>query len=154
MEQEFNNQVNKGDRFEFGKNWKAYLTNLTEVKIEIARQSLIEMLECNDLTGKTFLDIGSGSGLFSLAAAKLGAKVYSFDFDPNSVKCTQYLKERYYPKSSWVVEKGSILDKEYISSLGKFDIVYSWGVLHHTGNLHNALENADIAVKEKGKLHI
>lgn len=154
-EKTFNHQVNKGDRFEFGKNWKAYLNTLTEEKIEVAKQSLIEMLECNDLSGKTFLDVGCGSGLFSLAAMKLGAFVYSFDFDPNSVKCTELLKEQYYPQSKWVIEEGSILNKEYIYSLGKFDIVYSWGVLHHTGNLHNALKNVEIAVKEeKGKLFI
>jgi 2-polyprenyl-6-hydroxyphenyl methylase/3-demethylubiquinone-9 3-methyltransferase len=153
-EQEHKYQVQKGDRFEFGKNWESYLNTLTEEKIEIAKQSLVEMLGFNDLTGKTFLDVGCGSGLFSLSAMKLGAIVYSLDFDPYSVKCTQFLREKYFPQSKWTVQEGSVLDRAYIESLGKFDIVYSWGVLHHTGNLQGALENIDIPVKEKGKLFI
>lgn len=147
-------QVQKGDRFEFGKNWKAFLSTLTDEKIEIAKQSLVTMLGYTDLTGKIFLDVGCGSGLFSLAAMKLGAEVYSFDFDPNSVKCAEILKERYFPQSKWKIQEGSILDEDYIKSLGKFDIVYSWGVLHHTGNLNLAMDNISMAVKEKGRLFI
>ena len=100
------------------------------------------MLEMDDLTGKTFLDIGSGSGLFSLAARRLGAKVHSFDFDSNSYGCTMELRKRYFDgDGNWKVEQGSALDRNYIESLGKFDIVYSWGVLHHTGAMWTALEN-------------
>lgn len=153
-EQPFKDQVDKGYRFKFGKNWSAFLSTLTEERIEIAKQSLVEMLECNNLTGKTFLDVGCGSGLFSLAAMKLGATTYSFDFDPTSVRCCQFLKAKYFPQEKWIIQEGSILNKEYINSLGKFDIVYSWGVLHHTGNLLLALENVDLAVKEGGKLLI
>jgi 2-polyprenyl-3-methyl-5-hydroxy-6-metoxy-1,4-benzoquinol methylase len=153
-EQEHKIQVQKGERFEFGKNWKAFLSVLTNDRIEIAKQSLVNMLGYDDLTGKTFLDAGCGSGLFSLVAVKLGATVYSFDFDPNSVKCTQFLKEKYFPQGKWTIQEGSVLNSDYISSLGKFDIVYSWGVLHHTGNLYGALEIIDRAVKENGNLFI
>jgi 2-polyprenyl-3-methyl-5-hydroxy-6-metoxy-1,4-benzoquinol methylase len=153
-EETHKSQVQKGERFEFGKNWKAFLSTLTQERIEIAKQSLIEMLGYEDLTGKTFLDVGCGSGLFSLAAMKLGADVYSFDFDLNSVKCTEILKERYFSQSKWVISEGSILDQDYIKSLGTFDIVYSWGVLHHTGNMNRAFDNIDIMVKHKGNLFI
>ena len=113
------------------------------------------MLETEVLTGKTFLDIGSGSGLFSLAARRLGARVHSLDFDPRSVACTAELRRRYFPEDTlWKVEEGSALDAEYLKSLGLFDVVYSWGVLHHTGEMWRALENAQLPVKPGGKLFI
>ena len=148
-------EVASGDRFEFGKNWSAFLSVLDDERIDTAVNSLKAMLEVDTLEGKTFLDIGSGSGLFSLAARKLGAKVHSFDFDSNSFACTQELRNRYFPNDpNWRVEQGSALEPEYLKSLGKFDIVYSWGVLHHTGQMWNALENAVIPTQQGGKLFI
>ncbi len=148
-------EVASGERFEFGKNWSAFLSVLDDERIAKAEESLKEMLECDSLEGKTFLDIGSGSGLFSLAARRLDAKVHSFDFDSNSFACTQELRNRYFPNDqNWRVEQGSALDAEYVRSLGKFDIVYSWGVLHHTGEMWRALENAVIPTKPGGKLFI
>ncbi|MFT7035480.1 MAG: 2-polyprenyl-3-methyl-5-hydroxy-6-metoxy-1,4-benzoquinol methylase [Cyclobacteriaceae bacterium] len=127
---------------------------MDDKRIEVAIDSLKEMLEVEDLEGKKFLDIGSGSGLFSLAAKKLGAEVHSFDFDTDSVGCTKYLRDTYSSESNWIVEEGSVLDDDYIKSLGEFDIVYSWGVLHHTGHMYKALDNAALPVKEGGKLFI
>ena len=148
-------EVASGERFEFGKNWSAFLSVLDEERIATAEASLREMLECETLEGKTFLDIGSGSGLFSLAARRLGAKVHSFDFDGNSYACTKELRRRYFVgDDNWTVEQGSALDREYVESLGKFDIVYSWGVLHHTGKMWGALANAAIPVANGGKLFI
>lgn len=143
------------ERFEFGENWREFLENLTEERIKEAEKSLQEWLNTENLDGKTFLDIGSGSGLFSLAARNMGARVYSFDYDENSVGCTRYLKDKYYKDDeNWTVERGDILDKDYLTKLDKYDIVYSWGVLHHTGNMYQALKNAERLVAEHGVLFI
>ena len=155
MKTRHSEEVSQGERFQFGANWEAFLSTLNEDRILEAEHSLRDKLGIDNLAGKYFLDIGSGSGLFSLAAKRLGAKVHSFDYDPKSVKCTNELKKRYYPNdNNWIIEEGSVLDREYLTSLGKFDVVYSWGVLHHTGNMVQALDNAIIPVSNKGILFI
>ena len=134
-------QVAAGERFEFGRNWSRFLSLLDDSRIERAEASLKLMLETDTLDGKSFLDIGSGSGLFSLAARRLGARVHSFDFDPQSVACTKELRRRYFPNDSrWSVDEASALDQSYLASLGSFDVVYSWGVLHHTGRMGSTRE--------------
>jgi 2-polyprenyl-3-methyl-5-hydroxy-6-metoxy-1,4-benzoquinol methylase len=148
-------EIYRGARFEFGANWARFLSLVNEERIAQAENSLKDMLGVSNLQGKRFLDIGSGSGLFSLAARRLGAAVHSFDYDPKSVGCTQELKRRYFSgDGQWLIEEGSVLDRAYLARLGKFDVVYSWGVLHHTGAMWQALENVAPLVADGGQLFI
>jgi 2-polyprenyl-6-hydroxyphenyl methylase/3-demethylubiquinone-9 3-methyltransferase len=148
-------EVARGERFEFGKNWARFLKHVDEKRIRLAEASLIDKLEMPNLEGKSFLDIGSGSGLFSLAARRLGARVHSIDYDGASVACTRHLKERFFPSDAgWTIEEASVLNGNYIAALGQFDIVYSWGVLHHTGDMWSALGNVVGASRPGGKLFI
>lgn len=148
-------EIAKGERFAFGANWSRFLGALSDERIRRAEKSLSDVLERERLDGMRFLDIGSGSGLFSLAARRLGASVHSFDFDPQSVACTSELRRRYFADDSqWTVEQGSALDSRYLASLGRFDVVYSWGVLHHTGNMWEAMDNLIPNVADDGLLYI
>ena len=148
-------EVTAGRRFRFGRNWASFLKRLNQARIVGAEKNLIEFLGEKPLTGKFFLDVGSGSGLFSLAARRLGATVTSFDYDGQSVACTEELRRRYFPDDpSWIIEQGSVLDPRYLAGLGQFDIVYSWGVLHHTGAMWEAMGNVEPLVKPGGLLFI
>jgi len=113
------------------------------------------MFGCENLKNKTFLDAGCGSGLFSLAAKELGADVFSFDFDENSVTTTQLLKANSRCTiEGWTIERGSLLDQAFLSRIGQFDCVYCWGVAHHTGAMWLALSNLKKMVGPNGQLFI
>jgi SAM-dependent methyltransferase len=137
--------------FSFGENWKNFLDTVSEEQIKSAIGDITEWVEENKISGKKILDIGSGSGIHSYAFYILGAeKVDSFDHDPNSVEATRILWKKSGEPENWSVFQGSILDESFVEMLSKYDIVYSWGVLHHTGNMWNAIANATSLVNKTG----
>jgi 2-polyprenyl-6-hydroxyphenyl methylase/3-demethylubiquinone-9 3-methyltransferase len=129
--------------YEFGRNWERFVTSsFTSERVKIAGAHMLEFLGIDSFEGQYFLDIGCGSGIHSLAALRAGAsRIVSFDSDPVSVATTQKLMELAGNPESWTTFQGSVLDKQLISSLEPPDIVYSWGVLHHTGEMWQAIAN-------------
>ncbi len=140
--------------FSFGENWLRYVEHLSPERYEEAKMSLLELLAPGGAAGKSVLDIGCGSGIFSLAAIELGAaRVVSIDVDPKSIEACKRVKER-CDVGHWQVLEGSALDGESLATLGRFDVVYSWGVLHHTGDMWWAVDNAASLVAPGGRLVI
>ena len=141
-----------GKRFAFGANWESFVrTSYTPLRRAAARQDLLSFLGVERLDGLSFLDIGSGSGLHSLAAFDAGAaRIHSFDYDPLSVSTTLHLRRLAGDPPHWHAEQGDVLDDAYLGGLGTFDVVYSWGVLHHTGAIWTAVDNAAALVKPGG----
>lgn len=141
---------NSEQRFAFGRNWAEFRNRVDKRHILVAHNGLIRLLKGSDLRSRSFLDIGSGSGIMSLAAYKMGARVTSFDYDEESVKCTERMRGDSGNNREWRVLHGSVLDNEFMNRLGTFDIVYSWGVLHHTGRMWDAIDLASKAVRSGG----
>jgi SAM-dependent methyltransferase len=147
--------MNSRITFSFGKNWMDFNKRVTDKEIQEAKDDLIFWLGKATISGKRILDLGCGSGIHSLCLYELGAKdLLSFDYDQYSVSATKQYWERMGKPPNWEVIQGSVLDKDFITQLGKFDLVYSWGVLHHTGDMWQAINNALSLVDVNGMLYI
>ena len=140
------------ERFEFGENWQSYARLIDEPRIAAAQDKLAALLGSRDLSGRSLLDIGCGSGLHALAALRLGAgEVVAVDLDANSVAATLAVLKRFWQGSVPTVRQVSVFELAR-EGIGVFDVVYSWGVLHHTGDMNRAIKTAAAHVKQGGLL--
>lgn len=140
--------------FGFGENWSRYADAITEAHVAEAERGLLRLLEPDKIDGRSFLDIGSGSGVHTVAALRNGAaRAVGIDIDPNSVSTSRRVASRFAPQAAAEFHELSILAPE-ARGLGTFDIVYSWGVLHHTGAMWQAMDNAARLVAPGGHLVI
>ncbi|MGB3747238.1 MAG: class I SAM-dependent methyltransferase [Rhodanobacter sp.] len=146
------NLLDQRSHFAFGRNWLDYADTIDEPKIARAIDSLRRLSGRPRLDGLSFLDIGCGSGLSALAAVRLGARcVVGVDIDPDSVQAATRVFARFAPGLSADFDTCSVLEMTP-ESFGTFDLVYSWGVLHHTGDMVRAIETAASLVAPQGEL--
>lgn len=136
--------------FSFGKNWKEYLKTVSVERIDAVKGDLEKWLGKDFIRDKTIIDIGCGSGIHSLGFYLLGAReILSIDIDKYSVDAAISLWEKQGKPENWKIQHASIMDDSFISEYSKkgYDLVYSWGVLHHTGDMWKALDNASKFLK-------
>lgn len=139
-------------RYDFGRNWADYSKQLNKESIDNACEGLSKLLD--NVQGLSFMDIGSGSGVHSLAASLLGAdEIFSVDYDIDSVETTKEILNENALNQNWQVSQGDILSDTLLTDK-TYDLVYSWGVLHHTGNVWKAIENTLQYVRKDGLLVI
>lgn len=149
-----NQKVDK--RFEFGQNWCEFVQKSFDPdKIQVSMSHMLRFMGRDNLNDLSVLDIGCGSGLHSAATLEAGAaSVHGFDYDPISVAANQIVQKQVGHPPNWTVEQGSVLDDAYMQSLPLYDFVYSWGVLHHTGDVWDAIRKAATRVKPGGLFYI
>ncbi len=143
--------IKKDTRFEFGQNWNLYSKSISDVEVNLAKQGIIKLMPTKTaLDSKSFLDIGCGSGIHSIAANTLGFEsITATDFDLKSVNTAISNKKIF--NSNINIFQDDILNTKIKN---KFDVVYSWGVLHHTGNMEKAILNSRKLVNDEGYLII
>jgi 2-polyprenyl-3-methyl-5-hydroxy-6-metoxy-1,4-benzoquinol methylase len=140
--------------FAFGENWRSFVQLLDEKRIQEAVAGMRRLFPAGELQGAHFLDIGCGSGLSSLAAIRLGAaKIDAVDIDSNSVATTTEVLSRFVPAECWSATVESVFNLN-TTKRPLYDVVYSWGVLHHTGDMWRAIDVAASMVKPGGQLAI
>jgi len=139
-------------RFSFGQNWQSYATtSLTQERIEQSRLAFSSLVNGIELKNRNFIDIGFGQGLSLVSAAELGAKAVGIDADGDNVEAVKRVQQAMGYLGPIDMRIASILDDTFVYQYrGHFDIVHSWGVLHHTGNMEKAIANACALVAEGG----
>ena len=137
--------------FSFGRNWASYAGIIDDARLAEAERGLVHLFGGEGLAGKSFLDLGCGSGLHAVAAVRLGAsRIVAVDIDSVAVDTARTVLRQHAPQISSDVRRLSVFDLEP-ETFGRFDVVYSWGVLHHTGAMHEALLRAAQMVAPGGR---
>lgn len=140
--------------FAFGANWRSFASGVSAERVAGAIDGLGRLIPADTIRGRKVLDIGCGSGLSMLAALRLGAsEVVGIDLDEDSVAASRGLLREHAPDGAWRVEQASVFTLPRTMA-DRFPIVHSWGVLHHTGDMRNAIAAAAEMAAPGGMLAI
>lgn len=99
------------------------------------------------ITGKKVLEIGCGMGLHTELMARAGAEVTALDISPKSVAAT---KARLALKG--LTADVREVDAETLDIQNEYDLIWSWGVIHHSSRTGRVLRNLYGALKPGAQL--
>jgi ubiquinone/menaquinone biosynthesis C-methylase UbiE len=103
-----------------------------------------------EVQGKSILDAGCGTGIFSIIFANKGAdQVTGIDISEGSLHTAQSLKEKFGLKNA-EFEKQDMLALPFPDR--SFDIVWAWGTVHHTTDPFKAIDELIRVLKPSGSI--
>ena len=129
---------------------KFYKDHWTDYPLEL--EGVIKHLQHiypDGLEGKTVLDGGCGSGMVSVAFATLGADVTGVDVTRQCVENGRKNAQRFGVECRFIQA-----DLVTLSLDDQFDIIYTWGVLHHTPDAEASFHSLATHLKEDGDIII
>lgn len=117
---------------------------MTSLRISESKKKICQFLGKDNCEQKIALDLGAGSGICSLAMLQSGIEqVISVDLDLTCIELIKKLRDKSgFDENRWKILPGSLIDDEFMSTLPQGNLVYSWGVLHHTGDMWKAFDLA------------
>jgi ubiquinone biosynthesis O-methyltransferase len=105
-----------------------------------------------EVKGKTVLDAGCGTGVFSIIFARNGAaKVTGIDISPGSLDTARSLKKK-FGLANAEFRQQDMLRLPFASA--SFDIVWAWGTVHHTTDPLGAIAELIRVLKPGGSLFL
>ncbi len=103
--------------------------------------------------GKDVIDCGCGGGRWSYGLAKMGANITAVDINESALMATKGVLEEFDVKKDFVLTPLEQL-KSAIPDGRKYDLVWSWGVLHHCFSFNESFRQAMSFVKEGGFIYL
>lgn len=103
-------------------------------------------------SGKKILDAGCGGGRWSYGLAKMGGIISAVDINDSALERTKEALSEFGDKHRFYKTPLESLDDKIAED--KFDLVWSWGVVHHCKSYTKAFEQVCNRVKEGGMIYL
>jgi SAM-dependent methyltransferase len=135
-----------GDNLLSDRNWRENVDKFILDELQMTREQI---------RGKRVLDAGCGQGRWSYGFIKLGATVRGIDTSVSAIKYANEHLKRTTPPARFCVL--NVLDERQLSKVfnnAEFDIIWCWGVLHHTGDPEKGFDNLVKLLKPGGTIHL